>query len=120
MKTGSGENVRNETIVFEAHSILGLYYYRADAAKPSWLEAREGLASSDPSNGADEVADILPIVAKDENGFLHCEVYLSQTFLPRIYHFDLATKKSACVYKGNEPCDTIDALWQTGSSLAFM
>ena len=120
MKTGSGENARNETVVFEAHSILGLYYYRADAAKPDWFEAREGLASSDPSNGADEVADILPIVAKDENGFLHCEIYLSQTFLPRIYHFDLATKKSACVYKGSEPCDTIDALWQTGSSLAFM
>lgn len=120
MKIGSNENVHNETIVFEAHSILGLHYYRADAAKPVWISAREGLAASDPSNGADEVADILPIIAKDESGFVHCEIYLSQTFLPRMYHFDLQTRKSTCVYKGSEPCDTIDALWQIGSSLAFM
>ncbi len=109
-----------ETVVFEAHSILGLYYYKVDAAKPDWIKADNGLKSSDPSNSSDEVSDILPVVVKNEAGDRYCEIFLSQTFIPRIYHFDIDAGRSACVYKGKEPCDTIDALWQNGSGITFM
>ncbi len=111
---------QTETVVFMAHSILGFWYYKPDAAKPDWLDANKGLECSDPNNSSDEVSDILPVVAKDDEGNQWCEIFLAQTFMPRIYHFDLDAQKSACIYKGEEPCDTIDSLWQNGNTISFI
>lgn len=116
----SGTSGQTETVVFEAHSILGFYYYRADTAKPDWFEASSGIASADPNNTSDEVSDILPLVVQNEAGQKYCEIFMSQSFMPRIYHFDYASKKSTCIYKGAEPCDTIDSLWKNGSAITFM
>ncbi|MCR5045467.1 MAG: hypothetical protein K6A42_02680 [Treponema sp.] len=118
MKTSSSEE--NETVVFMAHSILGFWHYKVDAAKPDWIDSNSGLDCSDPNNSSDEVSDILPVVAKGENDNKYCEIFLAQTFMPRIYHFDLNAQKNICVYKGEEPCDTIDSLWQNGKSLSFV
>lgn len=111
---------QNETIVFMAHSILGFWYYKPDSAKPDWLDANRGLECSDPNNSSDEVSDILPVVAQDGDKNQWCEIFLSQTFMPRIYHFDLDAQRSACIYKGTEPCDTIDSLWQNGNTISFI
>ena len=111
---------QTETVVYMAHSILGFWYYKPDAAKPDWLDANKGLECSDPNNSSDEVSDILPVVAQDEDKNQWCEIFLSQTFMPRIYHYDAAANKCACIYKGSEPCDTIDSLWQNGSALSFI
>ncbi|MBR5096759.1 MAG: hypothetical protein IK094_06605, partial [Treponema sp.] len=111
---------QNETVVFMAHAILGFWYYKPDVAKPDWLDANRGLECSDPNNSSDEVSDILPVVVKDDEDNKYCEIFLSQTFMPRIYHYDMAAQKSACIYKGTEPCDTIDSLWQNGNSLSFI
>ena len=111
---------QTETVVFMAHSILGFWFYKPDAAKPDWLDANKGLECSDPNNSSDEVSDILPVVAKDDEGNKWCEIFLAQTFMPRIYHFDLDAQKSACIYKGEEPCDTIDSLWQNGNTISFI
>jgi hypothetical protein len=111
---------QNETVVFMAHSILGFWYYKPDSAKPDWLDANRGLECSDPNNSSDEVSDILPVVAQDGEKNQWCEIFLSQTFMPRIYHFDLDAQRSACVYKGTEPCDTIDSLWQNGNTISFI
>ncbi|MBR5966076.1 MAG: hypothetical protein IK015_08200 [Treponema sp.] len=111
---------QTETVVYMAHSILGFWYYKPDAAKPDWLDANKGLECSDPNNSSDEVSDILPVVAQDDDKNQWCEIFLSQTFMPRIYHYDAAANKCACIYKGSEPCDTIDSLWQNGSALSFI
>ena len=111
---------QTETVVFMAHSILGFWFYKPDAAKPDWLDANKGLECSDPNNSSDEVSDILPVVAKDDEDNKWCEIFLAQTFMPRIYHFDLDAQKSACIYKGEEPCDTIDSLWQNGNTISFI
>ena len=111
---------QNETVVFMAHSILGFWYYKPDSAKPDWLDANRGLECSDPNNSSDEVSDILPVVAQDGDKNQWCEIFLSQTFMPRIYHFDLDAQRSACIYKGTEPCDTIDSLWQNGNTISFI
>ncbi len=111
---------QTETVVFMAHSILGFWFYKPDAAKPDWLDANKGLECSDPNNSSDEVSDILPVVAKDDEGNKWCEIFLAQTFMPRIYHFDLDAQRSACIYKGEEPCDTIDSLWQNGNTISFI
>ena len=116
----SGADGQTESVVFMAHAILGFWHYKPDAAKPDWIDSNRGLECSDPNNSSDEVSDILPVVVQDENKNKYCEIFLAQTFMPRIYHFDLAAQKSACVYKGNEPCDTIDSLWQNGSSISFV
>ena len=118
MKTGAPG--QNETVVFMAHSILGFWYYKPDSAKPDWLDANRGLECSDPNNSSDEVSDILPVVAQDGDKNQWCEIFLSQTFMPRIYHFDLDAQRSACIYKGTEPCDTIDSLWQNGNTISFI
>ena len=111
---------QNETVVFMAHSILGFWYYKPDSAKPDWLDANRGLECSDPNNSSDEVSDILPVVAQDGDKNQWCEIFLAQTFMPRIYHFDLDAQRSACIYKGTEPCDTIDSLWQNGNTISFI
>lgn len=118
MKTGTPG--QNETVVFMAHSILGFWFYKPDAAKPDWLDANRGLECSDPNNSSDEVSDILPVVAQDGDKNQWCEIFLAQTFMPRIYHFDLDAQRSACIYKGTEPCDTIDSLWQNGNTISFI
>ncbi len=116
----AGAEGQTETVVFMAHSILGFWHYKPDAAKPDWLDSNKGLECSDPNNSSDEVSDILPVVVKDESENKYCEIFLSQTFMPRIYHYDAAAQKSVCVYKGTEPCDTIDSLWQNGTTLSFI
>ena len=115
-----GQAGQTETVVFMAHSILGFWFYKPDAAKPDWLEANSGLECSDPNNSSDEVSDILPVVAQDDNSNKWCEIFVSQTFMPRIYHYDIGANKSSCVYKGAEPCDTIDSLWQNGSTISYI
>ena len=116
----AGQAGQTETVVFMAHSILGFWFYKPDAAKPDWLEANSGLECSDPNNSSDEVSDILPVVAQDDNSNKWCEIFVSQTFMPRIYHYDIGANKSSCVYKGAEPCDTIDSLWQNGSTISYI
>ncbi len=118
MKTGAAG--QTETVVFMAHSILGFWFYKPDAAKPDWLEANGGLECSDPNNSSDEVSDILPVVAQDDDKNKWCEIFLAQTFMPRLYHYDYDANKSSCVYKGAEPCDTIDSLWQNGSTISYV
>ena len=116
----AGQAGQTETVVFMAHAILGFWFYKPDAAKPDWLDANKGLECSDPNNSSDEVSDILPVVVKDEAGNQRCEIFLAQTFMPRVYRYDMEGRKNICLYKGTEPCDTIDSLWQNGSALSFV
>ena len=108
----------SDLVVFMAHSIFGFSYKKVDAAKPAWNDCNGGFDNMKTQTYPDEIADIRPVVFKNSNGFLTTEVFVSQTFMPRIYRFDWATKRGQTLYSGAEPADTIDGLfWHNGKLL---
>ncbi len=104
--------------VFCSHATLGFFY--AKVSNKKLINVTAGLAGADPNVGSDEVSDILPVLCKSEEGEIYTEVFLSQTFIPRIYRFDFEKKRSICIYKGTEPADTIDGLCLADSSIIYM
>lgn len=102
--------INNQTVVFMSHPIFGLSYYIVDKEKPVWTDVSAGFEIMESLSSPDEIADILPVVRIDENGNRYTEIYLSQTFIPRIYKFDWEKKRGELIYKGNEPVDCIDGL----------
>lgn len=107
----------SEDYIFCSHATLGFFYSRVSGKK--LISVTAGLAGADPSVGADEVSDILPVLCKNEKDEIYTEIFLAQTFKPRLYRFDFDKKKSVCVYRGNEPADTIDGLYLADSSVVF-
>lgn len=107
-----------EDYVFCSHATLGFFYSKLESKRLN--TAVTGLAGADPNVGSDEVSDILPVLCKAEDGTVYTELFLSQTFIPRIYRFDFEKKKSICIYKGSEPADTIDGLYLADSSIIYM
>lgn len=114
-----GEISGSEIVVFMSHPIYGFSYYRLDAKKPAWIDVSAGFAIMPSLTQVDEIADIIPVLCKDSAGNVYSEIYLSQSFLPNVYRFNWKTKKGEKIYQGENPCDTIDGLCQTGSSLIF-
>lgn len=114
----SDGTVVDEDYVFCSHSTYGFHYGKVSAK--TLINVATGLAGADPNVGSDEVSDILPILCKNEDGSITTEIFLAQTFIPRIYRFDFAQKKSICIYKGKEPADTIDGLYLADSSIIYM
>lgn len=116
--TAADGTVSSGDYVFCSHSTLGFFYSPVSSKK--MMSATGGLASADKNTGPDEVSDILPVLCKTEDGSIYTEVFLSQTFLPRLYRFDFEKKRSVCIYRGEEPADTIDGLYLTGSSILYV
>jgi len=54
------------------------------------------------------------------DGTLKEEVYLTQSFLPRLYRLDWERKAGVLIAKGTEAADTWDGLTACGDNLAFM
>lgn len=115
----AGEVTGSELVVFMAHSIYGFSYYRADAARPAWIDVSAGLAIMPSQTQTDELSDILPVVVKDADGKLYTDIYLANSYLPNVYRFDWESKRAVTVYKGKEAADTIDGLCQAGGQLVF-
>ncbi len=115
----SGIMEGNELVVFMSHPIYGFSYYRADAKKPAWVDVSAGFSAMPSLTQPDEVSDILPVVVRENDGSLRCDIYLANTFLPNIYRFDWKGKRAVKVYTGSEAVDTIDALCQSNGSLLF-
>ena len=116
-KKNDGTEV-TEDYVFCSHSTYGFYYGKVSAK--TLTNITSGLAGTDPNVGSDEVSDILPILCRGEDGNVYTEIFLAQTFIPRIYRLDFKQKKCICVYKGKEPADTIDGLYLADSSIVYM
>ena len=65
----------NELVVFMSHPIFGFSYYRADVNKPVWCDTSKGLELMPTlTSGADEIADIYPVLVKDEYGTSYCDL----------------------------------------------
>jgi hypothetical protein len=102
--------IQDETVVFMSHPIFGLSYIYPNRKNPTWIDITSGFEMMPSLSSPDEIADILPVVRKNEDGTNYIEIYLSQTYIPRLYRFDWATKKAELIYKGKEPVDVIDGL----------
>ncbi|MCR5725719.1 MAG: hypothetical protein K6G80_11610 [Treponema sp.] len=105
--------------VFMSHPIFGFSYILPDAKKPVWTDVNKGFVAMPGQSYADEIADILPVVFTGSDGFLTTEIFVSQSYLPRIYRFDWAEKRAIKLYTGTEPADTIDALFWDGSQVLY-
>ena len=108
-----------ELAVFMAHTIFGFSYILPNETKPAWKDCNGGFESMPSQSYPDEIADILPVVFKGSDGFPVTEVFVSQTFLPRLYRFDWQTKRAVVLYSGTEPLDTIDGLSWSGSNVLY-
>ncbi len=108
-----------ETIVFMSHPIYGFSWYNADSSSAKWHDVSSGFAAMPSLTQPDEIADILPVICKTKEGLAYCDIYISQTFLPKLYIFDWRNKKAEKLYESSEQCDTIDGLWLCGTDIWF-
>ena len=101
-----------ELVVFMSHPIFGFSYYRCDAAKPVWEDIKNGFEMLKTMTSPDEIADILPVARVNADGTFDVDIYVSQTYIPRIYKFNFLRDRSnaTLIYSGSEPVDTIDGL----------
>lgn len=105
--------------VFMSHPIFGFSYYQPDAKKPAWTDVKRGFENMRGQTYPDEISDILPVVFTGKDGFPVTEVFVSQSYLPRMYRFDWTEKKAVPLYTGSEPAGTIDALFWDGSQVLY-
>ena len=108
-----------ELVVFMSHPIFGLSYIKVDANKPAWFDVAKGFEMLPSMSSPDEIADILPVLKKSEDGSNYVEIYLSNTFIPRIYRFDWPNREAVQIYKGEEPAETIDGLTIVDGKILF-
>ena len=108
---------QTDLVVFMAHTIFGFSYCMPNAKKITWKDCNGGFENMKTQSYPDEIADILPVVFSDENGFPVTEVFVSQSYLPRIYRFDWTKNRGELLYSGSEPAETIDALFWDGTKL---
>ena len=106
-------------VVFMAHTIFGFSYCMPLAKKIVWKDCNGGFENMKTQTYPDEIADILPVVFSDENGFPVTEVFVSQSYLPRIYRFDWKKDRGELLWSGTEPLETIDGLFWDGTRLLY-
>ena len=117
--TLSDGSVGTELVVFMSHPIFGLSYIKPDAARPAWFDVAKGFEMMPSLTSPDEIADILPVLVNDEYGTSYVDIYLSQTFIPRIYKFNWPNRQGELIYKGEEPAETIDGLTVIENKLVY-
>jgi len=100
-----------ELTVFMSHSIYGLSYQQPNKSS-EWHDIIKGLDNMQSLSYPDEVSDIL--TTADGN------VYLSQTFLPRLYKVNKDLNSTTMLSQGKEPQDTWDSLALLNNNILFM
>lgn len=115
----AGSSIGTELVVFMSHPIFGLSYIKPDAANPKWIDVTGGFEAMESLTYPDEIADILPVIQKADDDSHFIEIYLSQTYIPRIYRFDWENRRGVCIYKGTEPAETIDGLTTINNVLVY-
>ncbi len=111
--------IEGELTVFESHPIFGFSYIQPKTQKPVWKDCNGGFENMKGQSYPDEIADICPVITENPDGTKATEIYVSQTFLPRLYRFNWQTKRAELLYSGKEPADTIDGLFWDGNELLY-
>lgn len=111
--------IEGQTVVFMSHPIFGLSYYIADKENPTWHDVSAGFEIMPSLTSPDEIADIIPVIRTRADGSAYTEIYISQTYIPRIYRFNWETKRGELIYSGKEPTDCIDGLTTIDNVLLY-
>ncbi len=106
--------------VLHSHALYGLSYIYPDVPGAAWVDIKTGFETVPTLSYADEIADIAVLPSMNADGTLKEEVYLTQSFLPRLYRLDWERKAGVLIAKGTEAADTWDGLTVCGGNLAFM
>jgi hypothetical protein len=99
--------------IIMSHPIYGLSWKQPDA-RNEWADLDAGLDIVPSIKWPDEIADL---AAVSRNGTT--ELFASQTFMPRIYRLDWASKKFIKVWSGTNFIDTVEGLNLTNRSILF-
>lgn len=103
--------IQGESVVFMSHPILGLSYIYPNRENSSWIDVEEGFDTMPSTNSkTDEISDIIPIIRTRADGTSFTEIYISQTYMPRIYRFNWEEQKGELIYTGTEPTQVTDGL----------
>lgn len=108
-----------DLVVFMAHTIFGFSYCYPEKSKIVWNDVSGGFEAMRTQTYPDEIADILPVVSTDADGNPVTSIYVSQSYLPRIYELNWNTKRAEKIYSGSEPVDTIDAMNWTDNRIVY-
>ena len=111
--------IDNESVVFMSQPIFGFSYKYPNVRNSKWHDITGGFEIMKSLSYPDEIADILPVVKEASDGSSYVDIYISQTFIPRIYKLDWKRKRGELLYKGEEPMDCIDGLTTIGSYLFY-
>ena len=111
--------IENQPVVFMAHPIFGLSYILPDKPKPEWQDIDAGFEKMPSLTSPDEIADILPVVRTNADGSTYTEIYISQTYIPRIYRLNWQEKQAELIYTGSEPTDVTDGLTTIDNVLLY-
>ena len=109
----------SELVVFMSHPIFGLSYYRCDAQNPSWIDVATGFEKLISMSSPDEIADIYPVSNINKDGTFSVKLYMSQTYIPRLYSFNWEERTAELIFKGEEPVETYDGLTVVNDVLLF-
>ncbi|MCQ2573529.1 MAG: hypothetical protein MJ182_06510 [Treponema sp.] len=111
--------LENRSVVFMSHPLLGFSYCFPDDAKIIWNDVDEGFECMKSLTTTDEISDIFVVGKSGVDGQTVSEIYVSQTYLPRIYRFNWQEKKAELIYKDKEILSVIDGLSLVGNVLMF-
>lgn len=110
--------INGESVVFMSQPIFGFSYTFPNKSS-KWYDVGKGFDRMQSISYADEIADILPVVRTRGDGSNYTEIYISQSFIPRIYRFNWDEKKAELIYKGKEPVNSYDGLTTIDQVLLF-
>ena len=110
MKAVAVATLNGESVVFMSHPFYGLSYKYPNRKNAKWNDITKGFEMMKSLTSPDEIADILPVVRTNADGSQYTEIYLSQTYIPRIYKLNWEKKQGELLFKGNAPVGTIDGL----------
>lgn len=119
MKAVAIVTINGECIVFMSHPIFGVSYCKADESSIVWHDITGGFEAMPSQTYPDEVSNILPVLTKDSEGRDTVEIYMAQSYIPRIYRFDWEKKRAVKVYAKSQMADTIDALAIADNALLY-
>lgn len=111
--------IQERTVVFMSHPLLGFSYTFPDDAKPVWNDVDAGFEKMPSLTTPDEISDICVVSRHGYDGTLNTEVYVSQTYLPRIYKFNWEEKKAELIYKGDQFLSVTDGLTLVDDVMMF-
>lgn len=108
-----------ELVIFMSHPIFGFSYYQVDSKNPKWVDVTAGFEMMQTMASSDEISDILPVLTSNSDGMEYADIYVSQSYLPRLYKFNWQKKSGECIYKENIPVKTFDSLSLVGNNILY-